>query len=392
MFTVEAYPDGNIYGGRRCIVDHDRQARLELVNGSAQSGGDLFLLTWQDRSIPVVTFSQDAADRDSGEHQIHVHIRALGESRYAKNSHVKATTLSDADRFLARRLAAEALLVFGSWFDGLTFQDAHYVVKDSVDGDDLSYTLSSFGYSGASRPPNYHSRLEWTEQSICRQAVEEAWGLDVPDAVFVIVLHNRRRALLAHNKHMKLSLPELFPTLEVAELEDLETRADRLASEASRYGHAHLDDAESIESILTRMEVDAPGFSRDTYRRTLAYGTLMIMGNRDVERQYREKLIQTARSESLLDGVFALLYFNRRHSKSQFLGAIPIHDTLGRVHSREELDDAMARAGKLIQDGGRYAWTPEETDQQVERLTADHPGFSVRCVHDALDWGYQQNR
>jgi hypothetical protein len=391
MFTVEAYPDGTIYGGRRCVVDHDRQARLELVNGSAQSGGNLFLLTWQDRSIPIVTFSQDAVDRDSGEHQVHVHIRALGASRYAKNSHVKATTLSDADRFLARRLAAEALIVFGSWFDGLTFQDGHFVVKDSVDGDDLSYTLSSFGYSGASRPPNYHSRLEWAEQSICRQAVEEAWALDVPDAVFVIVLHNRRRALLAHNKHMRLSLPELFPTLEAAELEDLETRADRLASEGSRHGRAHLD-GEGIESVLNRIRIEAPGFSRDTYRRTLAYGTLMILANRDSERQHREKLIERSRSESLLDGVFALLYFNRRHSKSQFLGAIPIHGTLGDLHSREDLDDAIAKAGKLVQDGGRYAWTPAETEQQVERLTAAHPGFSVRCVHDALDWGYQQNR
>ncbi|PTT63422.1 hypothetical protein [Arthrobacter sp. HMWF013] len=355
MFKVEDYPEGSIYGGRRCVVDHGRQARLELINGSAQSGGDLFHLTWQDRSIPIVTFSRNAVDRESGQQQVHINIRALGESRYARNSELKASTLSDADRFLARRLAAEALLVFGSWFDGLTFQDGHFVVKDSVDGDDLSYTLSSFGYGGASRPPNYHSRLEWTEQSICRQAVEEAWGLDVPDAVFVIALHNRRRALLTHNKHMKLSLRELFPTIAAAELEDLETRADRLASDAARYGLAHLDDGESIESVLGRIGIDVPGFSRDTYRRTLAYGTLMVLGNRDVERQRRESLVESARSADLRDGAFALLYFNRRYSKSQFLGAIPIHETLGDLHSPDDLDDAIARAGKLIEAGRRYA-------------------------------------
>lgn len=391
MFTIGDQPDGFMSGARRRIVDHDRQARLELINSVAQTGGDLFLLTWQDRLIPIVAFSQNAVDRELGQNQVHIHIRSLGDSRYARNSGLNASTLSESDRIPAHRLAAEALLVFGSWYDGLSFQDGHFVVKDVIDGGNESYTLSSFGYQGASRPPNFHSRLDWAEASIRRQAVEESWGLDLPDSIFVIVLHNRRRAVLRHNEYMKLSVPGLFPNVRPAELEDLENRADRLLFHASTYGTAHLD-GETVESVLSRMKSDAPGFSRDTYRRTLANGTFMIQGNRDAEKRRRKELIASARSADLLDGVFDLLYFNRRFSKGQFLGAIPIHGTLGDLHSRADLDDAMAKAEKLIRDGSRYAWTPSETTEQVERLTADHPGFSTRCVRDALSWGYQQNR
>jgi hypothetical protein len=388
MFTVEEHAGYGSYGEKRHVVDHERQARLQLINGSAQTGQDLFLLTWQERSIPIVTFSQGTTDQESGLKQVHILIRAVGESRFATNSGLAASPLYEADRFSARRLAAEALLVYGRWYDGLTYPDGYFVVNDATGDEDLSYTLSSFGYSGASRLPDYHSRLEWTEESIRRQAIEDSWGLDLPDAVFVIVLHNRRRAGLSVYQHMKLSVPELFPDVRGAELEE---RADRLASTASRYGHAHLA-GEPIESVLSRMGNDAPGFSRDTYRRTLAYGTFMIQGNRDNEKRRREELIKSARSAGLLDGTFALLYFNWRYSKGQFLGAIPIHETLGDLHSTEDLDDAIARSGKLIQDGGRFAWTPEEWDQQVQRLASDNPGFSVHCVHDALDWGYMQNR
>lgn len=391
MFTIEDQQDGYDYGARRRVVDHDRQAWLELINSSAQSGGDLFLLTWQDRLIPIVTFSQNTVDRESGENRVHVHIRALGDSRYARNSGLNASALSESERTLAHRLAAEALLIFGSWYDGLSFQDGHFVVEEVMDGENLSYKLSSFGYNGASRPPNYHRRLEWAEESIRRQAVEESWGLDLPDAVFVIAQHNRRRAMLSQNEHMKLSVPELFPKETASELEDLQNRADRLLFNASNYGHAHLD-GETVESVLSRMSTDAPGFSRDTYRRALAYGTFMIQGNRDAEKRRRKELIKSARSANLLDGVFALLYFNLRFSKGQFLGAIPVHGALGDLHSRADLDNAMVKAAKLIEDGSRYAWTQSETKEQVERLTADHPGSSVRCVQDALSWGYLKNR
>ncbi len=391
MFAVEEHDGYSAYNERRHVIDHDRQARLQLINGSAQTGQDLFLLTWHGRSIPIVTFSQNTTDRESGLNQVHVHIRAVGESRFATNSELTASALSPEDQVLAHRLAAEALLVYGRWYDGLSYPEGFFVVKDPAGAADLSYTLASFGYSGASRLPNYHSQLEAAEKSIRLQTVEDSWGLDLPDAVFVIVLHNRRRATLSMHQHMRLSVPGLFPWVRAAELEDLETRADRLGQKASSYGHAHVD-GESLESVVSRMSVDAPGFSRDTYRRALAYGTLMILRNRDHEKRRREELIESARASNLLDGVFALLYFNWRFSKGQFLGAIPIHATLGDLHSRADLDDAIARAGRLIQAGGQYAWTPAETDEQVRRLMTDHPGFSVRCVRDALDWGYQQNR
>ena len=77
--------------------------------------------------IPIVAFSQNAVDRELGQNQVHVHIRSLGDSRYARNSGLNASTLSESDRIPAHRLAAEALLVFGSWYDGLSFQDGHFV-------------------------------------------------------------------------------------------------------------------------------------------------------------------------------------------------------------------------------------------------------------------------
>jgi hypothetical protein len=54
----------------------------------------------------------------------------------------------------------EALLVFGGYFDGLTYPEGFFVVRCIADGTPLAYTLSSFGYPLASRPPEYHAKLE----------------------------------------------------------------------------------------------------------------------------------------------------------------------------------------------------------------------------------------
>lgn len=45
MFTVEKHSDYSAYNKQRHVIDHDQDARLQLINGSAQTGQDLFLLT-----------------------------------------------------------------------------------------------------------------------------------------------------------------------------------------------------------------------------------------------------------------------------------------------------------------------------------------------------------
>ncbi|CAA9239185.1 MAG: hypothetical protein AVDCRST_MAG83-1582 [uncultured Arthrobacter sp.] len=378
-------------GGGPRLVDRGRDATFSQINGSAAGGSDLFHLMWRGLSIPVVAFKREAVNPGSGEAEIHIHITAVGKSRYAARSELKASRLSGSIRDAAHQLAAEALLIFGSWGDGLSFPDGYFAVEDNSIGKRRRYTMSSFGYTGASRPPNYSRKLKATEESIRRQAIEESWGLSAPDAVFVIVLHNHRRAMVSYNDHMRVAVEAGVPDLGPEELTKLQERADRLASNSSRYGTTHLD-GESVESVISTMSADAPGFSHETYRRALAYGTFVVQRNRDSEREYRVALIEQARSYPLLDAVFTLVYFNQRFSRRQFLGAIPLHEALGDLHPSGALDDARVRATELIQEGSHFAWTPEETKAQQDYLRTRHPGFSTRCIDDALDGGYQQNR
>ncbi|GGG71147.1 hypothetical protein GCM10011374_39770 [Kocuria dechangensis] len=93
--------------------------------------------------------------------------------------------------------------------------------------------------------------------------------------------------------------------------------------------------------------------------------------------------------------MFALHYFNRRfsgHIAEYGLGRIDLVEALGDLCSREQIDEAVARCGALIEEGIRTGYGPWDTDADMAHLRAAHPGFSDRSLGDALDWGHYYGR
>lgn len=376
-------------GGRR-VADPSRQANLTLVTPATEKGDSLFLLTWEDRLIPLATTRQEAFD-GWGRQQIHVHIRAIGPSKAAENAEIRWTELSQDELRVARLLAMESLLVFGGYFDGLTYPDGFFVVRCMVDGAAVAYTLSSFGYPPASRPPEYHAKLEEFRKRVREAALQDAWGRNILDKLLAVELQNKLWFLHETITFKDVLTPEdvLLPGLPKEPIEELQSKAKALAGKTSLYGRSHLD-GENAVFVLARMATDHPGFSAESYRKVLASGVFTIRSVRASKRERRQERIAKARASDLLDAVFELHFFNRRWAGPRLEEPeIPVHETLGDLYSAAEIDAAIAKTDKLIQHGRQFSYPNSDADKILKR---EHPGFSNSHIHQALSWGFQENR
>ncbi|POH64383.1 hypothetical protein C3B61_13115 [Cryobacterium zongtaii] len=93
--------------------------------------GDGFILTWGDRQIPFESLSSQVTDPVGGESYYSVKFTAFGVSAAVElRTKVKSYRFgSDEELATARRLAAEALVVYGSSYNGLTYPDGENRVE-----------------------------------------------------------------------------------------------------------------------------------------------------------------------------------------------------------------------------------------------------------------------
>ena len=148
MFRVE--PWLSPYRGvmQTIVVDHGRDVSLYRAANMGRLPGDGFILTWGDRQIPFESFSMQVHDPGSGETYYLVKFTAFGVSAAVElRTAVKSYRFgSDEELAMSRRLAVEALLVYGSNYNGLTYPDG----ENRVELDGVKLRLSDFGIEGAS--------------------------------------------------------------------------------------------------------------------------------------------------------------------------------------------------------------------------------------------------
>lgn len=144
MFTIHA-PDGDLYGDKR-VLDPETGTTLQLVSLNFRSSGGVFILAQGDARIRFTTsIEYDLVDPHTGEPYRVTRIESFGKSYFSyQRSEAGDHELTGLDeKFNWRKIAVEALLVFGDDYDGLE-SVADYA---RVDLDGQPITLKDFGYS-----------------------------------------------------------------------------------------------------------------------------------------------------------------------------------------------------------------------------------------------------
>jgi hypothetical protein len=147
MFEIESSirPETNLEA--RAVVDVDRDVKLVYASGHGRVPGSAFVLTWGDRVIPFDTSRDEVLDDPHGVVYYRTVVRLFGASPSAENA-VGAKPFAfadDVERSAALRLAIEALLVYGSNYNGLSKPDGYNRVLEGG----REWGLSDFGIKGS---------------------------------------------------------------------------------------------------------------------------------------------------------------------------------------------------------------------------------------------------
>jgi hypothetical protein len=144
------------------------------------------------------------------------------------------------------------------------------------------------------------------------------------------------------------------------------------------------------EAALEQLQANLPDFPPERYGTELDDALARIDEEQVGVLVRREKMIAEARELDMINAVFAIYYFNSRYSRhvgEYGLGPIKLAEALGDLYSREQIAEAVSRAGALIDEGIRMGYGPWDWDADMDHLRQTHPGFSDRALGEALDWG-----
>lgn len=144
MFSL-FIPEGEPwYSPERRVIDAERDITLEFMNGTGREPGKAFVLTHGAMMVSFHTAEFDGTDPKTDDWYFASEIVSFGTSIYLKgdrnvSDHAFETDV-EARRW--RRIAAEALLVFGRDYDGFDYPPQQ--VRVLLDGELL--TRHDFGY------------------------------------------------------------------------------------------------------------------------------------------------------------------------------------------------------------------------------------------------------
>lgn len=144
MFSI-FIPEGEPrYSPDRRVVDAERNISLEFMNATGRDPGKAFALTHEDMTIPFHTAESDGSDPETGDWYFASEIVSFGTSIYLKGDRNVPDCAfgSDEEARRWRRIAAEALLVFGRNYNGFAYPQAQVRVVL----DDELLTRRDFGY------------------------------------------------------------------------------------------------------------------------------------------------------------------------------------------------------------------------------------------------------
>jgi hypothetical protein len=383
MFVDEGASSGVTAGARR-LVDHERGLTF-APQGVWWGPVKFFALTIGERVVCVETRHEGGAHRVNSEPQLHIVVTALGSTPLSEKLGYRAIPLSAQDAVEAFAFAAEALLVFGWWFDGLQHPDRYFVVRSELESEHRSFVLSRFGYTGAEWLPLHSKGLDFAAERRRRVSDQAAWGQDPIDAALTRYLDASPGIPRTARPDAEQALASVAPRKRAAILD----RVQMLAEAGSVYARA-LEGGQAMGTVLAEMEAAHPGFSGESYRRSLARTAIGLEQVRIATRERRERYVREARLRTLRDGVFFLRYRNRRHT-ADLEPDFDIHAELGDLHSAADITAAIAQADQLINDGC-LCGPDSDANGERQRLVLANPGFSEASVSEAALWGAELNR
>jgi hypothetical protein len=137
-------------GDRRRVVDHDRFVSLRCASELGDESGATMVMTWLGRVIVFEIMCEFVSAPPGGRPHSVITLSSFGTSSLAiYHPGMQRYVLDNPERYRrARMLAAEALLLFGTSYDGERRPEGYYRVVLDDDGGRAVYTLKSFGYEG----------------------------------------------------------------------------------------------------------------------------------------------------------------------------------------------------------------------------------------------------
>ena len=145
MFSIEDSPVTGVMGDDKWVVDRSRGVWMQRVSSYARSSVDALQLHVDDR---VFLLERERWHKPGGGYGSR--IVDLGRSAAAslKSDIVSDSFRSDEDRHRVGLLAAEAVLVYGSFYDGNSDTGLN---TQTVEFDDVTYSLAELAALNGSK-------------------------------------------------------------------------------------------------------------------------------------------------------------------------------------------------------------------------------------------------
>ncbi|GAB3518184.1 hypothetical protein [Arthrobacter monumenti] len=138
MFTIDTLEvDDPIFGDRR-VVDHERHIRMQMVAGHVHRPGESFKLVVGEAVIPFEASEELVEDPEPGESFLLRRFETFGTSPTAASyAGIQPYRFKDeAAKRQMMRIAAEALLIYGYFYDGDQQPDGF--IRVELDGEMLT--------------------------------------------------------------------------------------------------------------------------------------------------------------------------------------------------------------------------------------------------------------
>ncbi|WP_025091235.1 hypothetical protein [Brucella intermedia] len=146
MFEIKPAYSESPCGDTLMVVDEGRDVWLQYIAGNGTEPGDYFKLVWKGWEIAFFVDSDNRWDEQGKEYTVK-HISEFGGSPYVSNRKGQTIKIpawhadSPEQEREAMLLATEALLAYGSVYNGHEYEDGSY----RIEFEGRLYTKSDFG-------------------------------------------------------------------------------------------------------------------------------------------------------------------------------------------------------------------------------------------------------
>jgi len=180
-----------------------------------------------------------------------------------------------------------------------------------------------------------------------------------------------------------------------ADYQDERRHEIKLAASASVYAWPLEKDGEAERpNALSKLRLAVPGFPESRYNTALDHAVSVLRGIRERNDRMHHNTIAYAHTETTVNAVFRLRYFNKRYASQSQLGPIPIdtESTLEALYNRSEIDVAGSRVDELWAGYGSSRYGAASNEEKLQHLKTLYPDFADDNLRMVIDFYDPRNR